>query len=232
MDNTTAIVSVNSSDFNSKNYGKPEVSQELITTKELAESLGVNIKTIQRMAERLFDNNVEKVSNGGRPTMMFNKAQATAIKIELQNHSKVARNGFDTMTVSNDLEMLVLQKKLSDYQSMRIEQLTAELEQAKPKLEIFDTICNSESLKSVDTVASNLGYGKNKFFALMRAMNIFHYSAKDSKGRKYNLPYQEYIDRGYFTTKEEPYGDGNLYTKIYVTGKGEIWLTKKLNETN
>lgn len=184
MDNTTAIVSVNSSDFNSKNYGKPEVSQELITTKELAESLGVDVKTIQRTVDSL-DMNVERY--GRSHSMMFNKAQATAIKIELQNHSKVARNGFDTMTVSNDLEMLVLQKKLSDYQSMRIEQLTAELEQAKPKLEIFNTICNSESLKSVDTVASNLGYGKNKFFALMRAMNIFHYSAKDSKGRKYNL---------------------------------------------
>ena len=67
----------------------------------------------------------------------------------------------------------------------------------------------------------------------MRGMGIFFYSAKDSNGRKCNLPKQEYKDRGYFVTKEEPYTSGEkdyLYTKIYVTGKGEAWLAKILSE--
>lgn len=106
-----------------------------------------------------------------------------------------------------------------------------EIEQMKPKAEVFDKICNSESLKSVDTVASNLGFGKNNFFALMRGMGIFFYSSKDAEGKKVNLPKQEYKDAGYFVTKEEPYTRGEknmLYTKIYVTGKGEAWLAKKI----
>lgn len=103
----------------------------------------------------------------------------------------------------------------------------------KPKADVYDRICNAETLKSVETVASNLGYGKNNFFALMRGMGIFYYSTKDADGKKVNLPKQEYKDRGYFVTKEEPYNRGDkdcLYTKIYVTGKGEIWLAKKLTE--
>lgn len=103
----------------------------------------------------------------------------------------------------------------------------------QPKADVYDKICNSETLKPVDQVASNLGYGKNNFFALMRDMGIFYYSSKDAEGKKVNLPKQEYKDRGYFVTKEEPYTRGDkdcLYTKIYVTGKGETWLTKKLTE--
>lgn len=104
-----------------------------------------------------------------------------------------------------------------------------------PKADVYDRICNAENLKPVETVATNLGYGKNSFFALMRGMGIFFYSAKDSNGRKCNLPKQEYKDRGYFVTKEEPYTSGEkdyLYTKIYVTGKGETWLAKILSEND
>lgn len=103
----------------------------------------------------------------------------------------------------------------------------------QPKADVYDRICNSETLKPVDQVASNLGYGKNNFFALLRGMGIFYYSSKDVEGKRVNLPKQEYKDRGYFVTKEEPYSRGDkdcLYTKIYVTGKGETWLTKKLTE--
>lgn len=106
------------------------------------------------------------------------------------------------------------------------------IEEMQPKAEVYDRICNSDTLKSVDSVASNLGYGKKSFFALMRGMGIFYYSSNSADGEKVNLPKQEYKDRGYFVTKEEPYtrGDRNrLYTKIYVTGKGEVWLAKKLD---
>lgn len=103
----------------------------------------------------------------------------------------------------------------------------------QPKAEVYDKICNADGLKSVEQVASNLGWGKNNFFALMRGMGIFFYSSKDADGRKVNLPKREYVERGYFVTKEEPYTRGDkdrLYTKIYVTGKGETWLANKLNE--
>ena len=42
--------------------------------------------------------------------------------------------------------------------------------------------------------------------------------------------YREYIDSGYFVVKEktaEKYGKPFVYTKIFVTAKGELWLEKK-----
>lgn len=75
--------------------------EKLITTKQLAAALGVDVKTIQRAVDSL-DIDVERV--GSSHTMVFNEEQATAIKIELQNHSKVAQNGFSTLTINNGLE--------------------------------------------------------------------------------------------------------------------------------
>ncbi len=138
--------------------------------------------------------------------------------------------------------MELMTQKVIAYHAQKAEEFRLRAEQAEktielqaPKVEVFDRICNAENLKPVETVATNLGYGKNSFFALMRGMGIFFYSAKDSNGRKCNLPKQEYKDRGYFVTKEEPYTSGEkdyLYTKIYVTGKGEAWLAKILCEND
>lgn len=204
--------------------------EKAMTTRELAEVLGVDVKTIQRAVDSL-DIDVERV--GSSHTMVFNEAQATAIKLELQNHSKIAQNGFNTLTINNDVEMLLLQKRLTEYQDRRIAELTQIVEEQRPKALVYDRICNADGLKSVEQVASNLGWGKNNFFALMRGMGIFFYSSKDADGRKVNLPKREYVERGYFVTKEEPYTRGDkdrLYTKIYVTGKGEAWLANRLNE--
>ena len=55
-----------------------------------------------------------------------------------------------------------------------------------------------------------------------------------SRGDSYNLPYQEFVERGYFTVKQGTY-ETNSHTRIshtaLITGKGEIWLRKKLLET-
>lgn len=50
---------------------------------------------------------------------------------------------------------------------------------------------------------------------------------------KDNIPYQKYIDNGYFAVKESTY-DTSDETKTsqttYVTGKGQIYITKKLRQ--
>lgn len=60
----------------------------LMTTKELAESLGVSVETVRTAARKLIDpsKSIWKVVNGGK-SQVFDVAQATAIKIELQNRS-------------------------------------------------------------------------------------------------------------------------------------------------
>lgn len=79
--------------------------EKLMTTKELAEALNVDVRTVQRVANDILNpaTVLSRVVNGG-VSKVFTEAQTTAIKIELQNHSKVAQNGFNTLTINNDLE--------------------------------------------------------------------------------------------------------------------------------
>ena len=93
-------------------------TKKTMTTKELAKILEVDVKTIKRTVEKLgIDISVLPLQTKGgiQNTIVFTEAQATAIKVELQNHSKVAKNGFDTLSISNELEFLELQKRLETY---------------------------------------------------------------------------------------------------------------------
>lgn len=139
--------------------------EKTITTKDLAKALGVDVKTIQRASTKLFDINVVKsVSKGGRPTQVFSEEQATAIKIELQNHSKIAKNGFDTLSISNDLEMLVIQKKLDAYKDQRIAELEAENKKLLPDAESWRAFAEKSGNYCVTNIAKCLKLNRNKIF--------------------------------------------------------------------
>lgn len=129
----------------------------LMTTKELAESLGVSVETVRTAARKLIDpsKSIWKVVNGGK-SQVFDVAQATAIKIELQNRSKVSKNGFNSLTISNDLEMLAVQKKLSEYQDMRIAQLTAQIKEQAPKVEVYNRLIDRSGLVNIRETAKKL----------------------------------------------------------------------------
>jgi len=48
------------------------------------------------------------------------------------------------------------------------------------------------------------------------------------------LPYQDFIEAGYFAVRESPYttkdGREHLFSQTMVTGKGEVWLAKRFPE--
>jgi prophage antirepressor-like protein len=71
------------------------------------------------------------------------------------------------------------------------------------------------------------GLGRNILFRLLRDKHVFYYSNGS------NLPMQEYISRGYFVVKESTYTqNGITATRVttMITGKGQIWLSNKLEE--
>lgn len=67
--------------FNSKQ----QTTSEVVTTRELAEILGVDIRTVQITAKRILDPTkvLSRVINGGK-SMIFDEKQATLIKQEIQ----------------------------------------------------------------------------------------------------------------------------------------------------
>lgn len=209
---------------------KTITNEKTMTTKELADVLGVDVKTIQRAVESL-DINVERV--GSSHTMIFTEKQATEIKLELQNHSKVAKNGFNTLTISNDLEMLLMQQKLSEYQTLRIKELQAENEKQKqqlieqaPKVEMYDTSMYAENTYSMNEVAKilKLPYGNKTLFNFLRCNEILDNN---------NIPYERFIKQGLFKVVVKPVKISNQIvnkTVTRVTQKGADYILKLIKK--
>ena len=86
-------------------------------------------------------------------------------------------------------------------------------------------IACAEGLKTISEVGKINGIGPRKIFEVLHDSGILYRS-----GRSW-VPYQRFIEAGYFVVKESTYeinGIDQLYSKTYVTGKGEVWMAKQL----
>ena len=88
------------------------------------------------------------------------------------------------------------------------------------KISFADDVSEVTNLLSVNQVAKSFGTGRNKFYALLREEDILMSG---------NLPYQRYVDQGYFEVKQVT-KNGKVYSTTLVTGKGELWLHRKLDK--
>jgi phage antirepressor YoqD-like protein len=212
-----------------------EVVGPVMSTKELAETLGVSVRTVQKIiANKGYEINFAPFqTNGGiQKLACVSEAVATAIKIELQNHSKVAQNGFSTMTISNDLEAWELQKRLDAYKDKRIAELQKENEQQKqqlaeqkPKVIAFDRIADGKGCFTVNQAAKalKLPYGNRTLFKKLQELGILNQD---------NTPRQEQTNNGNFKVVVKFINDtiGNKNVTL-VTSKGLTYLAKKFNTT-
>lgn len=108
----------------------------------------------------------------------------------------------------------------------QIEKLAAENAKLLPKAEFFDAVTDSKTAISIGEVAKvlDMGIGQNKLFAFLREQRILD---------RQNIPYQEYIDRGYFRTIEQKYdvrGEVRISIKTLVFQKGIDFIRKQLQK--
>lgn len=99
--------------------------------------------------------------------------------------------------------------------------LQDKLDIAIPKAEKRDRLIEAENCKPIGDIAKVLGQGRNKFFAKLREDKILD---------KNNVPYQQYINSGYFKVKVTPVTIGfsiHNQTTTFVTAKGIDWLDNK-----
>jgi len=112
----------------------------------------------------------------------------------------------------------------------RAEKQEAAIKALEPKAAFHDTVADAVDCHTVQEVAKMLNIGPNKFFDWLRANQILM-----TIGERRNIPYQEFIDRGYFRLIEKPWkdvhGECHTHQRTYVTGKGFIWLEKKFRES-
>lgn len=104
-----------------------------------------------------------------------------------------------------------------------IEQKNKQIEEMTPKAKFFDTVVASDGARSMMEVAKLVGIGRNKLFEILRNKNILN---------NRNIPYQSYMDRGYFKVVESAYTDGygNVHTTIttLVYQKGIDFIVNNL----
>lgn len=192
--------------------------EKMMTVKEVAEALGTAESTIRNKVRELFPEIVEN----GKVTYL-NEKQVYILKKSLVPRDLTLKSKVDSALTALDIEEMTI--KVLAYHKAEVERLRAELAEAKPKVEVYEKISDSSGLKSLQEVAKILGYGPKQFFKKLRDEHILYMD------NGVNLPYQEFIDNGIFVVREEPYvagGESRVYSRIFVTGKGELWLTRKI----
>jgi phage antirepressor YoqD-like protein len=202
-------------------------NQEVMTTKELAESLKVDVRTIQRIANELFDPStvLSQVVNGG-VSKVFTEKQAVAIKLKLRERNNLKDNSVVSQ-IGNDLEFFALLKKkeeeqkvLDAYRDMRITELTNRLKIAETAL---NRIADGKGCYTMNQAAKalKLPYGNKTLFQNLRTLQVLNQD---------NSPKQEQINSGHFKVVVKHINDeiGSKPVTL-VTGKGLVYLAKKFN---
>lgn len=107
--------------------------------------------------------------------------------------------------------------------------LVNQIEEQKPLVDFANKVSDSSNLIDMGKMAKllkdeHINIGRNRLFDWLRRKEIL---------MKNNMPYQRYIDGGYFQVKESvyetPYGTKTQQTTL-ITGKGQIYITEKLRK--
>lgn len=111
-----------------------------------------------------------------------------------------------------------------------IKSLKTQLTEQKPLVEFANHVGKASDCIDMNEFAKMLkkenieNMGRNRLFEWLRNNNILMSN---------NLPYQRYMESGYFkvveTIKHTAYGD-KLFSKCLVTGKGQIYLVEKIRK--
>lgn len=108
-----------------------------------------------------------------------------------------------------------------------IKKQSAQLEEQKPMVEFANNVANASNSIDIGELAKIISndiktIGRTKLFSYLRENGFL---------MKGNIPYQKYIDNGYFKVVEgvykTPYGD-KTYSKTLCTGKGQIAIIEKI----
>lgn len=111
--------------------------------------------------------------------------------------------------------------QLAANQQFEIEARNREIAEMRPVVQAHEVLTDSKSTAKIRDVAKVLGYGQNKFFQRLRDDKILDGN---------NVPYQRYIDAGYFIVKDQHVKNERfekLHKQTFVTAKGESYLAKK-----
>ncbi|MEC1663329.1 phage antirepressor KilAC domain-containing protein [Bacillus halotolerans] len=107
-------------------------------------------------------------------------------------------------------EKLLLEQQVTEYQ---------------PKVEKYHQFLDADGLMDIGSLAKELnikGFGRNKLFAFLKDEKILMAN---------NLPYQTYMNRGYFVIKSVPTTKIGYVSKTYLTPKGADFIADLIRKS-
>lgn len=114
-------------------------------------------------------------------------------------------------------------------QMMAINQLNERIRHNQPLVEFANQVAGTENLIDMNAMAKlavqkNIPIGRNRLFRWLRENGILMSG---------NLPYQKFIDRGYFAVKESVFETDSFsktYQQTFITGKGQQFIVGLLKK--
>ena len=235
--------------FNNPNFGEIRVTEvngePMFCLADICKSL--DLSNYRMVKERLNEkgvNSIDTLTNGGIQSMLFinepnlykaifQSRKKEAEKFQewvfdevlpsIRKHGAYLSNEAIEKTLTDPDYLIKLANTLKEERLKRIEAesraavLQITNDEMKPKAEFADAVMGSSDAIDMRKAATtlNMGIGRNKLFELLREKGVLD---------RHNIPYQTYIDRGYFRTIESTYNkpDGssciNIKTVIFQKG--------------
>lgn len=110
-----------------------------------------------------------------------------------------------------------------------------QLEKQKPLVDAYKQFLDTGDNMDFATLGKHLGIGRNKLMAQLREWKVLQgeiifYQSQEWKSDKYNIPYQKFIDRGFFVVKQKRIKTGQYKSVTLVTPLGATAIAKKLKK--
>lgn len=219
-----------------------EANRITLSARELYEFLDVKTRYndwFSRMCEYGFNENFDyRAITQKRVTVQGNETKFTDHEITLDmakeiamiqrnEKGKQARQYFIEIEKQWNSPERVIARGLIESQKI-IENLNQQIVEMRPKVEFFDQVASSKTAIQMSEVAKVLNYpnfGRNRLFEFLRNKKVLMAN---------NIPYQKYVDCGYFRVIEQKYtkpnGDTAINIKTLVYQKGINFIKKILDK--
>ena len=234
--------------FNSEEFGQIRTvtinGEPYFVGKDVAESLGYertadairqHVEEEDKLTRRFTD------SGQGRQMTVINESGLYALifgsKLESAKRFKHWVTSEVLPSIRTNGGYILNQDKLSDEELLskallvadrviksKEEKLKAQEEQLQkqePLVTFALSVSKTDTLISITDYANLLSVGRNKLFKFLRSNKIL---------KSNNLPYQKYLNQGYFEVKELLLKSYIPYTQTFITGKGQLKLHKIIQE--
>ena len=172
----------------------------------------------------------EVLMQSRKPIAKQFKKQVKAILKGLRKgemHLSISEEEMAIVNIVNAEDGIQMANAIRSYKKLITQPLTDMIEEQKPKVDFADTVSNTEKLVDMKQYAKliskedGIDLGRNELLKLLR----------DSKYLMVNNePYQRYIKQGIFEVIETTIPIGDIVLQTMITGKGQIYLLKKIKK--